>query len=57
MFISTMKTSDLKVIWGLLKICTAARAASRDFARSSLVTEKILRLRLFAAGMGFGAQV
>src|ERR1700719_2705676 len=43
-----MYVSDLNVTLGLLKTCTAASAASRDFVRSSLLTEYRRRTRLFS---------
>ncbi|MDR1497111.1 MAG: hypothetical protein LBS59_01670 [Puniceicoccales bacterium] len=42
-----MNNSDLNVIDGVLKIWTAASAASLDFETSSSAIEKIFRLRVF----------
>jgi len=44
-----MNISDLNAISGLLKIWTAATAASRDFVSSSTVTEYVRRMRGFFA--------
>src|SRR5262249_17968084 len=51
MFMTTMKISDLNVVCGLLNICTAASAASRDFSINSSETEKIRRFRFLVADM------
>ena len=49
MIIRTMNVSALKVVRGLLKVCTALRAASRDFWSSFIFTDGLRFLATFFA--------